>query len=59
MAGIEPRAVRVCFDNNAWSAILNNETDKDLASLAHWITRVEEAESRRADGLSFLISREI
>lgn len=25
--------VRVCFDNNAWSAILNQEEDKDLESI--------------------------
>lgn len=28
--------VRICLDNNAWSAILNRETDKDLESIERW-----------------------
>lgn len=27
---------RVCFDNNAWSAVLNREEDKDLESIERW-----------------------
>lgn len=28
--------LRVCFDNNAWSAVLNQEEDKDLESIERW-----------------------
>ena len=38
--------IRVCFDNNAWSAILNGETDKDLHSIQRWFSLAENRQCR-------------
>lgn len=46
MAGNDERPDRVCFDTNAWSAIFNRETDKDLESLAEWLHRAEAKKCR-------------
>lgn len=38
--------VRVCFDNNAWSAILNQEHDKDLESIERWFKLAADRQCR-------------
>ncbi|MGB7328203.1 MAG: PIN domain-containing protein [Rubripirellula sp.] len=37
---------RVCFDSNAWIALLNDESDKDLGSLREWLTIAARRDAR-------------
>ena len=38
--------LRVCLDNNGWSAVLNNDTDKDLQSIRRWFKLAQERQCR-------------